>query len=118
MRLLTGAGTPREFILPSSVWLLAYREPNGGLGIIIFVYVGDQAAASAIRQLRSPLLSDQTRSVENHFCNGLLARRRNYLYFSGRFFRSAVWTCPHSREQRRAVQNGPGGLMPRLRDEV
>ena len=48
MRLLTGAGTPREFILPTSVWLFAYREPNGGLGIIIFVYVGDHAAALAI----------------------------------------------------------------------
>jgi transposase len=48
MRLLTGAGTPREFILPTSVWLLACREPNGGLGIIIFVYVGDHAAALAI----------------------------------------------------------------------
>ena len=48
MRLLTGAGTPREFILPTSVWLLVCREPNGGLGIIIFVYVGDHAAALAI----------------------------------------------------------------------
>src|SRR3954452_24023532 len=48
MRLLTGAGTPREFILPTSVWLLAWREPSGGLAIMIFVYVGDRTAALAI----------------------------------------------------------------------
>jgi hypothetical protein len=54
MRLLTGAGTPREFSLPNSVWLLAYREPNGGLGIIIFGYLGDQAAALAITVRSDP----------------------------------------------------------------
>ena len=48
MRLLSGAGTPREFILPTSVWLLAWREPSGGLAIMIFVYVGDRTAALAI----------------------------------------------------------------------
>ena len=48
MRLLTGAGTPRELILRTGVWLLAYREPNGGLGIIIFVHVGNHAAALVI----------------------------------------------------------------------
>ena len=48
MRLLTGAGTPREFILPTSLWLLACRDPNGRTGIIIFVYLGDHSAALVI----------------------------------------------------------------------
>ena len=65
MRLLTGAGTPREFRVPNSVWLLAYRGPDGGLGVIMFGY-------PAIMPLPSPLKSDRTRSVEKPFCNGLL----------------------------------------------
>ena len=48
MRLLVGAGTPREFSVPACAWLFAYREPDGGLIVIIFVATGDQAAAFAV----------------------------------------------------------------------
>jgi len=54
MRLLTGAGTPRELIPPAKVWLLACPEPNGGLHVIVFVCDGDHAAAFAITVRSDP----------------------------------------------------------------
>jgi transposase len=47
MRLLTGAGTPREFRVRACVWLFATWEPDAGL-IIMFAVTGDQSAALTI----------------------------------------------------------------------
>ena len=44
MRLLTGAGTPREFTARASVWLFAIPLPNRGMIIIIFAATDDQSA--------------------------------------------------------------------------
>ena len=46
MRLLTGAGTPREF-RAASAWLFATVEPDGGLLVFIFVAIGEQFATCA-----------------------------------------------------------------------
>lgn len=48
MRLLTGAGTPRELTARASVWLFAIPAPNGGLIVIIFAATGDQSGAVAV----------------------------------------------------------------------
>lgn len=48
MRLLTGAGTPREFRARASVWLFATMEPDGGLIVVMFVATGDQFDACAL----------------------------------------------------------------------
>jgi hypothetical protein len=48
MRLLTGAGTPREFMARASAWLFTMSEPDGGLTLIMFVATGDQSAAFAV----------------------------------------------------------------------
>jgi len=48
MRLLTGAGTPREFLARAAAWLVAIVAPDGGLIVLIFVTAGDQSAALAI----------------------------------------------------------------------
>ncbi len=48
MRLLTGAGTPREFQARISVYLAATVTPAGGLCILLIVVAGDQTAAVAL----------------------------------------------------------------------
>src|SRR6185295_15455789 len=40
MRLLTGAGTPREFRVRASAWLFAIPEPDGGLIVLMFIATG------------------------------------------------------------------------------
>ena len=55
MRLLTGAGTPREF--QRAGFRLAFRDPgapDGGLIVIIFVATGDQPAAFAVKITPDP----------------------------------------------------------------
>ena len=48
MWLLTGAGTPREFLAQASAWLVAAVAPDAGLTILMFVTAGDQSATLAI----------------------------------------------------------------------
>ena len=48
MRLLTGAGTPREFLAQASAWLVATVAPDAGLTVLMFVTGGDQSATLAI----------------------------------------------------------------------
>ena len=54
MRLLTGAGTPREFSVRASAWLFAISAPDGGLIVIMFVATGDQPAAFAVKITPDP----------------------------------------------------------------
>ena len=54
MRLLTGAGTPREFRVRASAWLFAIAAPDGGLIVIMFVATGDQPAAFAVKVTPDP----------------------------------------------------------------
>ena len=55
MRLLTGTGTPREFIAMASARLLAILQPDGALIVMIFVAAGNQCAASAVMIRPIPL---------------------------------------------------------------
>ena len=48
MRLLTGAGTPREFRVQACVWLFATFESDGALILRIFVAIDDQFAALGV----------------------------------------------------------------------
>jgi hypothetical protein len=48
MRLLTGAGTPREFQARLSACLAALILPNGCPLLLLIVLVGDQTAAIAV----------------------------------------------------------------------
>src|SRR5215204_2640369 len=48
MRLLTGAGTPREFRAQVSARLAAVNTPTGGLRILLIVEADDQTAAVAL----------------------------------------------------------------------
>ena len=48
MRLLTGAGTPREFQARSSAYLAATVTPAGGLCVLLIVAAGDETAAVAL----------------------------------------------------------------------
>jgi hypothetical protein len=48
MRLLTGAGTPRQLTAPASLWLFAIPAPDGGLIVGIFFSTGDQFGALTI----------------------------------------------------------------------
>src|ERR687890_354716 len=48
MRLLTGAGTPREFRARVSAHLAAAVTPAGGLFVLLIVVAGDQTAAVAL----------------------------------------------------------------------
>jgi len=54
MRLLTGAGTPREFPVRASAWLFAIAAPDGGLIVVMFVATGDQPAAFAVKSTPDP----------------------------------------------------------------
>jgi transposase len=48
MRLLTGAGTPREFRARASALLAAAITPTGGLFLLLIVAADDQTAALAL----------------------------------------------------------------------
>jgi len=48
MRLLTGAGTPREFQARASARFAAVVTPTDGLLVLLIVAVGNQAAAVAL----------------------------------------------------------------------
>ncbi len=48
MRLLTGAGTPREFRARVSARFAAAVTPAGGLFVLLVVVAGDQTAAIAL----------------------------------------------------------------------
>ena len=48
MRLLTGAGTPREFRAGVSACLAAAVTPTGGLFVLLTIVAGDQTAAVAL----------------------------------------------------------------------
>ena len=48
MRLLTGAGTPREFQARASADLFAAISPTGELLALLIVVAGDQTAALAL----------------------------------------------------------------------
>ncbi len=48
MRLLTGAGTPREFRARVSAYLAAAVTPAGGLFALLIVAAGDETAAIAL----------------------------------------------------------------------
>ena len=48
MRLLTGAGTPREFRARVSACLAAAVTPAGGLFLLLIVVAGEQTAAVAL----------------------------------------------------------------------
>ena len=47
MRLLTGAGTPREFHSLTFAWLIAFLEPDGDLIVVMIAVIGEQLAAFA-----------------------------------------------------------------------
>jgi transposase len=55
MRLLTGAGTPREFLARVLVWLGAIPTPDGALIVILLVIAGGQVAALAVTSRPDPL---------------------------------------------------------------
>ena len=48
MRLLTGAGTPRELHAQPCAWLFVILHPNGELIVMIFVINNDQFALIAV----------------------------------------------------------------------
>jgi hypothetical protein len=48
MRLLTGAGTPREFRAKVSAYLAAAVTPTGGLFVLLIFVAGEQTAAVAL----------------------------------------------------------------------
>jgi transposase len=48
MRLLTGAGTPRECRAQASAWLFVIWAPDGGLIVFILIVLGDHSAALAV----------------------------------------------------------------------
>ena len=54
MRLLTGAGTPREFRVRAFAWFSAMPEPDGGLIVLMFIAKGDQPAAFALKITPDP----------------------------------------------------------------
>ncbi|MFL5332084.1 MAG: transposase [Geminicoccaceae bacterium] len=55
MRLLTGTGTPREFLARISFWLGAIPTPDGALILILFVAAGEQFAAIVLGLQPHPL---------------------------------------------------------------
>jgi transposase len=55
MRLLTGAGTPREFLARVSLWPVAVPNPDGGLTLILLVTAGRQVAAAVLSFQPHPL---------------------------------------------------------------
>jgi transposase len=55
MRLLTGAGTPREFRAAAQAWLSAFMRPDGGLIAALVVLIGEQTAVLAVSIQPHPL---------------------------------------------------------------
>ncbi len=55
MRLLTGAGTPREFHALAFVQLFALSRPDGGMIVVIFAVIGAQTAAFAVSATSHPV---------------------------------------------------------------
>jgi transposase len=55
MRLLTGAGTPREFRARASVWLFPTMPPHGSLIVVMFIATGNQFAACTLIVRPDPL---------------------------------------------------------------
>ncbi len=55
MRLLTGAGTPREFLARAAVWLGAILASNGALVVILLMATSDQIAAIVVSFQADPL---------------------------------------------------------------
>ena len=55
MRLLTGAGTPRECAARASAWVGTSLMPNGGLTAILLLAAGDQIAILIISIQADPL---------------------------------------------------------------
>jgi transposase len=55
MRLLTGAGTPREFHARLSACLAVTILPNGCPVLLLIVLAGNQAAAIAVSLVQDPL---------------------------------------------------------------
>ena len=55
MRLLTGAGTPREFIAIASGGILTILQPDGVLIVMIFVVADNQCATFAVMIRPIPL---------------------------------------------------------------
>src|ERR1700758_5498986 len=47
MRLLTGAGTPREFHSLTFAWLIAFLQPDGDLIVVMIAVIGEQLAGVA-----------------------------------------------------------------------
>lgn len=54
MRLLTGAGTPREFGERISAWLFAIPAPDGELIVVILVATSDQIGTLVVRVRPDP----------------------------------------------------------------
>ena len=48
MRLLTGAGTPREFAARASAWVGTILMPDGGLTAVLLLTVEDQIAVLVV----------------------------------------------------------------------
>jgi hypothetical protein len=55
MRLLTGAGTPREFRARASAWLGVVMMPDGGRIVLIIAAIDDQIALLAVSLQADPL---------------------------------------------------------------
>jgi hypothetical protein len=55
MRLLTGAGTPREFAARGSAWVGTILMPNGGFTAILLLAVEDQIAVLVVSIQADPL---------------------------------------------------------------
>ena len=55
MRLLTGAGTPRECAARASAWVGAILMPDGGLTAVLLLAIGDQIAVLVVSIQADPL---------------------------------------------------------------
>ena len=55
MRLLTGAGTPREFAARASAWVGTILMPDGGLTAVLLLAVEDQIAVLVVSIQADPL---------------------------------------------------------------
>ena len=55
MRLLTGAGTPREFAARASAWVGTILMPDGGLTAVLLLAVEDQIAVLVLSIQPDPL---------------------------------------------------------------
>ncbi len=65
MRLLTGAGTPREFLARVSVWRGALPIPDGVRIVILLVATRDQIAVLIVSFRADPLACSPTSSTRS-----------------------------------------------------